>query len=247
MKHQYFGDVNDYRKYGLLRVLKAESGLKLAVCWMLTPNDRRSDGQRTDYLRQAEKWRRFDSDLFDTLAEAVPRGRHLRFVEQRQIVGESTFIDFMVPDDRSQREGYFRDVQRAFEGSALVFFDPDNGIEVPSCPLGRKNSSKYVGWNELSATYQSGKSVLVYQHFPRRKREAFVGTIANQIFAVTSAPAVTCFRTAHVCFFLIPQPSHGQALARGSSKVCQIWKGQIDISHHVRGNSFDDDSAVLKY
>src|SRR5689334_17138573 len=45
MKHQYFGDVNDYRKYGLLRSIQKEAGLRVAVCWMLTPNDGRSDGK----------------------------------------------------------------------------------------------------------------------------------------------------------------------------------------------------------
>ena len=34
MKDQYFGDINDYRKYGLLRPIIASSG------WMLTPDDR---------------------------------------------------------------------------------------------------------------------------------------------------------------------------------------------------------------
>ena len=36
MKEQYVGDENDYRKYALLRALAA-TGLKLGVCWMLTP------------------------------------------------------------------------------------------------------------------------------------------------------------------------------------------------------------------
>ena len=36
MKDQYFGDINDYRKYGLLRVITASSGLQLLVAWMLS-------------------------------------------------------------------------------------------------------------------------------------------------------------------------------------------------------------------
>ena len=44
MKDQYFGDVNDYLKYGLLRALQSQGDLKLLVAWMLTPNDARSDG-----------------------------------------------------------------------------------------------------------------------------------------------------------------------------------------------------------
>ena len=39
MKNQYFGDINDYRKYGLLRILTNGGEIKTAVCWMLTTDD----------------------------------------------------------------------------------------------------------------------------------------------------------------------------------------------------------------
>ncbi len=55
MKHQYFGDVNDYVKYGLLRCF-ADAGFCIGVCWMLTPDDQRSDGSKVNYLSQPEKW-----------------------------------------------------------------------------------------------------------------------------------------------------------------------------------------------
>jgi hypothetical protein len=47
MKNQYFGDINDYHKYGLLRQLGKGGQLTTAVCWMLTPDDGRSDGGHT--------------------------------------------------------------------------------------------------------------------------------------------------------------------------------------------------------
>ena len=50
MKNQYFGDINDYQKYGLLRTISRDTGLRLAVCWMLTPDDGRSDGKKTGYV-----------------------------------------------------------------------------------------------------------------------------------------------------------------------------------------------------
>lgn len=39
MKHQYIGDINDYRKYALLRTLSADGVNRIGVCWMLTPDD----------------------------------------------------------------------------------------------------------------------------------------------------------------------------------------------------------------
>jgi hypothetical protein len=38
MKNQYFGDINDYRKYGLLRALQSTGDGSLLVTWMLTPD-----------------------------------------------------------------------------------------------------------------------------------------------------------------------------------------------------------------
>lgn len=36
MKHQYVGDINDYRKYTLLRLLSSGGTNRIGVCWMLT-------------------------------------------------------------------------------------------------------------------------------------------------------------------------------------------------------------------
>ena len=47
MKDQYFGDINDYRKYGLLRAITASSGLRLLVVWMLTPDEGSTPPPRT--------------------------------------------------------------------------------------------------------------------------------------------------------------------------------------------------------
>lgn len=71
MKNQYFGDVNDYRKYSLLRHLEQSTGLSLALCWMLTPSDGSNDGQSTQYLRNPQSWRHIDLPLFDFLSRTV--------------------------------------------------------------------------------------------------------------------------------------------------------------------------------
>jgi hypothetical protein len=67
MKNQCFGDISDYRKYGLLRILSAGGEISSGVCWMLTPSDGRTDGQFLRYLDQRARWRGFDPELFDHL------------------------------------------------------------------------------------------------------------------------------------------------------------------------------------
>ena len=73
MKNQYFGDVNDYRKYGLLRLLAGGGTLRIGVCWMLTPNDSGPDGKKTEYLddRNRDEWQCYDHELYEFLRRKV--------------------------------------------------------------------------------------------------------------------------------------------------------------------------------
>ena len=99
MKDQYCGDVNDFRKYGILRQLVSDTGLSLCVFWMLTPGDRRSDGKHTAYLAQPERWRHHDPSLFDELHAIVShRGRAVRHVEQSQLFPGVKFHSEVTPD-----------------------------------------------------------------------------------------------------------------------------------------------------
>ena len=66
LKNQYFGDVNDYLKYGILREL-SKSAESLHVVWMLTESDGSADGKFTEYLSSPGKWRHYDPALFDFL------------------------------------------------------------------------------------------------------------------------------------------------------------------------------------
>jgi len=66
-------------------------------------------------------------------------------------------------------------------GVDIVFFDPDNGIEIPSKPIGRKGSSKFVAWNEIKGVWNSGCSILIYQHFNRKERMAFAECLISEL------------------------------------------------------------------
>jgi len=66
MKNQYFADINDYLKYGILRAI-ANSKLKICLCWMLTEDDNRNDGGKIQYLQDSDKWRKYDPALFDVM------------------------------------------------------------------------------------------------------------------------------------------------------------------------------------
>jgi len=236
VKNQYFGDVNDYRKYGLLRILTQGGKIKTSVCWMLTSNDTGGDGGFTSYLAQRDKWHHFDEDLFDHLRHCVlDRGvRNVAEIENSDILPSCRFISQLVPDDREDRVGYHKDALDSARGCNLVFFDPDNGIEVKSKPCGRKDSSKHLYWHEIEDFWKAGHSLLIYQHFPRLPRDAFIEGRARELMHRTGAPEVISFRTSHVVFFLVPQAERQNYFRTRSGEVAQRWGSEIWCAYHPR-------------
>lgn len=97
MKHQYVGDINDYRKYVLLRALSAGGANRIGECWMLTPDDGGTDGNKLGFLQQPDRFRHFDPELFDILAHAAgePDAMYLLSI----LKGMQLNLDIPFPDD----------------------------------------------------------------------------------------------------------------------------------------------------
>lgn len=224
MKHQYVGDINDYRKYALLRALSANGQNRIGVCWMLTPDDGGADGGKLAYLQQPERFRHFDPELFDILAHAAsePDRRRLQTIEDSGAVPGALYCNELLPDDVSGRTTFMERCASQLSNTELVFFDPDNGLEV-SLSKGRKNSSKYLYLDEVAAVYRTGKSVLIYQHFPRVERSTFMAQRTEQLRVVAPCSAIWAFTTAHVVFFLLVHPESPARLAVAAIEACARW------------------------
>ncbi|MFH1920351.1 MAG: hypothetical protein ABIP48_10765 [Planctomycetota bacterium] len=240
MKNQYFGDINDYRKYGLLRALQRGGTRKLLVAWMLTPDDGGRDGGFRDYLQQPGRWRRFDAELYDglrALLQAAPTPQ-VSLIESSSLLPSTSYYSELVPGAREDRDAWRTGLLHAACGTDLVFLDPDNGIEVSSRPIGRKGSSKYVAWKEIEEIWDAGCSLLIYQHFRREPREAFADRMVTQLRKRTGAPFTRAFRTAHVLFLLAAQARHETSLGKAMSCSLPAWQGQIDIMGLANGAGF---------
>ena len=223
MKHQYVGDINDYRKYALLRALSAGGANRIGVCWMLTPDDGGADGGKLAYLARSEQHRRFDPALFDILAHAAaePDRRRLQTIEDSGTIAGALYYNETLPDDAAGRAAFMNRCSTQFRDAELVFFDPDNGLEV-SLPKGRKNSSKYLYLDEVAAFYDAGKSLLIYQHFPRVERQAFLASSIGRLRGVAPGCAVWAFTTSHVVFLLLAHPESPARLAVAVMEACQL-------------------------
>ncbi|MBT3191079.1 MAG: hypothetical protein HN341_00840 [Verrucomicrobia bacterium] len=231
MKHQYFGDINDYLKYGLLRVILRDTTLRLGVCWMLTADDGRPDGGKTRYLDQAAVWRAYDPPLFDILHTAVEAGeRNISAVEAGRILPDTIYYSDLLNDNRAARAQYFEGVQSGMSGVDLVFFDPDNGMEVRSKPKGRRDSAKYLYWDEVKRFSAAGKSLIVFQHFARVKRDSFTSDLRERFAAECDVPWVGVLVTSNVAYFVVPSPAHERTLKEACRSACRSWHPHMKLA-----------------
>ena len=229
MKDQYFGDINDYRKYGLLRAIICASGLRQLIAWMLTPDDGSTDGKFISYLEHPGKWSRHDPVLFQKIKEllAPDRKRRVRLIESTDLLPRAEYFSSHVPDTASGRGQWFSSLAQRAEGCDFVFLDPDNGLEVKSKSYGGKNSSKFLYWHEVEALWVSGKSLLIYQHFIREKRLNFIQRMLEALRSTTPGSFVEAFSTPHVVFLMALQPEHQEFHEAIVSSVQEKWGGQI--------------------
>ena len=234
MKNKYFGDVNDYKKYGLLRLLTNLGRIKTVVCWSLTENDGTNDGKLTEYLGKPHIWENHDPIVYQHLKECVleRKIREVNAIQQSDVLPGFQFFDQIIHDDIQSRECYFTALKRVAEGADLVFFDPDNGIEVKSIPKGRTRSSKYIYWNEIEETYHSGQSLLIYQHFPRISRTLFIHDLIQKVYELDSTCSCFVFRTSNVMFLLISQRKHEAEFISNFGKIRENWGDLIQIEEH---------------
>lgn len=246
MKNQYFGDINDYRKYGILRGLGGKGTLSTAVCWTLTPDDSRSDGSRIRYLSEPSEWSRYDPELFAHLRLTVI-GRRVRAVEAIQdarVLPNSRFFDEVLTDNVAERKRYFDRFLRFARGTDLVFFDPDNGLGVKSVERGERNSSKYVYDEELAVAFRDGHSVLFYQHFPRRPRGPFVQGLVERLAPALGATEAYSFSTSMVVFLLFVHRRHYSMLESRAVEVEAKWGGQMRVAKHSQESVAEPWGAV---
>ena len=248
MKDQYVGDISDYRKYALLRALTKDSSLNLGICWMLTPDDGGNDGNHRQYLATPERWKPQDPELFDLLKRIVQlkletnykRGagstgerdegdgiwgspRWLPKIETSGVLGSTQFFNEYLSDQLNCRRGYIAKVKNLFSQCDLVFFDPDNGLDVPTRPKGRRNSSKYLFLDEALDFWRDGASILIYQYYPFQHRPTFDKRITERVAAALPGCRVILFATAHVLFILAAQPRHVQHFMKAAGRISERW------------------------
>ena len=214
MKNQYFGDVNDYRKYGLLRLLAGGGNLRIGVCWMLTADDGSTDGGKSKlrYLQNKNvvRWRRFDQPLYDKIRRLIWDATQDQVKSNSRLIAhfDQTFVpnsivwDSSLEDCPVKRQDYFTKMFAEFRSKQveLVFFDPDNGLAGNvghrSIRKGGITSCKHLFCDEVRTCIEEGFSALVYQHFRQKAshsdREALVSDVVKELQTISGRNRLAC-------------------------------------------------------
>lgn len=212
---------------------------------MLTADDGSNDGRKIGYLKAAGAWRGFDPPLFSLLEKILTsdHSRNISCLEASGLLPGVRFFSQELDDSASRREQYMIAAQQALQDCNLTFFDPDNGIEVTSVKYGARKSSRYLYWKEIRQAFQSGTSLLIYQHFNRQPRKLFIDRISQELRLQTNSKVVAAIYSAHVVFFFVGHPEHEESFNRVSLIIERRWKGQLQV---FQNTSIENDRPLLK-
>lgn len=175
MRYQFFLDARDYVKYALLDDLMSQLDLgQLTLIWMLTPDVGNTHGSRrpkfdpnrpalNDFFQKNPR-----PSLWDVKSYYQARGYRCISYGDRS----DGYIT------RANRTEYFHSIKDDLLKDALVFLDPDNGVEPPggASPLHVKLDELQQLWSRMD-----DRSVLViYQHRPRVKADKYWPDVAHR-------------------------------------------------------------------
>ena len=211
MKNQYFADQRDFLKYDLLMELVENTAgvCRLTNIPMLTPNDDTGEGDVLAYLVGNRR-----PDIYHFLRYCLARsdrnihnlrtlfqGRHYAYYCHRDDLHYSY----------DTRQEYFTSVPNRALQDAVVFVDPDTGIETGTINYMRsKGIGRYLFWDDITQLFQrmSGTSVLIlYQHL-QKNADLVVQNMREKSIALCghiNVPSVSVLDDGDVAYLITSQ------------------------------------------
>lgn len=211
MKNQWFGDVYDFRKYGLLEFLSGYYDY-IVVSWMLTPDD-------SFYGIDIP----VDQPILSHIKTLILQHRQTQFAAEYfkgdQFNNKFIFWEENLPPgstfDKSRNEwnNKLKDIEQKYKEKTLYFFDADNGFSPTVCTNDEEKESIYIYQDEFKTKYENGADILLYQHRQRSQSfEAMYNTVAKNLSDIPWSepkPEIICIKaTGNVAFFLLYHASN---------------------------------------
>ena len=187
MQNRYAGDVGDFGKFGLLNKLFADTKWKVGVIWYLYPDENHNDdGRHIEYLARDE-FIACDHKLSKKLSYIVQSGdRSVNALEKIGVLKSgSVYFDecldfyYRFPGQTKTNKKIRSVLRQKWLSKAIektkncnaLFVDPDNGLEVASCPkINQAKSGKYIYYSEVKSLFEGKDVLVIYHHLNRHKK-----------------------------------------------------------------------------
>jgi hypothetical protein len=229
MQDRYTGDVGDFAKLALLRVIADHN--TLGVLWYRVPDEgHNTDGKHDGYLARPSNYRALDPELFDLLRQV--RARSPRTVRDLSpALPGASFVEEYVPSGVMSREEWFARSKDALRDKQTIFLDPDNGIASKKLARGSRKAVKAVFMPEVESLHRAGHSLVIYHHATRHQKGVTVSQQAEQLAqrlhqsgARTVLPVIS--RRGTVRIFLVTNVS--TACHAAVARFAELWRDHVD-------------------
>lgn len=225
MQNKYFGDIHDFYKYYFLK--EVTQSYSLGVHWCLVPDeDQRNDGNRP--LGKDEEGK--DKDLYNILNKH--RSQSVKFI--KPYFSPKTVYYERLHKYYANDLNYEEECIEKLKKQDIIFFDPDNGIEVESTTNAKRY--KYVSFRILQRFWHLGKSSIIYQHDSRTKGQLdnkirtlydLIGKSANVIVVKKGNVSYICFIQSREHFITL---DHLAQFRENEEYTVINWEGTGDIA-----------------
>jgi hypothetical protein len=257
MQNRYVADLGDFGKYGLLKYLGRGLRLGV-IWYLVSDESHNSDGRHIRYLnlepetaahygvrlvtkrdaaQNTPHFRACSPELYDALGGIVAnRTRTVAEIRKRGLLpADTVFYEEALElspgtphERRRQRDAWVDAALARSVDCEIVFLDPDNGLEVPSCGPCSARGPKYVTYGEVRRFAARGQSVIIYQHFDmapnlvnRRRQALAVHLGVDQV----SIHVLHYHRGTARAYFVIPSAQHKELLeARVKEFLDTPWR-----------------------
>ena len=197
MQNKYFGDIHDFYKYLFLK--RISEHFSIGIHWCLISDDNSKDGNKKLTEKENEK----DSVLFSLLTGSIDKNvKNIKSYFPKRTKYFDTILQDSILDSTYQKNAFEKLCKQE-----IIFFDPDNGLEVSS--TNNKNKFKYLSYDILENFWNNGNSMIIYQHLARDKMylEDKIKTI-TELLNCHKIGNINVIRKGNVDYIFIIQKKH---------------------------------------
>jgi hypothetical protein len=197
MQERYLGDVHDYAKFALLSHLSKKLEVRLGVNWYRTHSSKvdslgNRDGGNRRFLDNMD-WCMWNPTLSHKLQCFKNEANRTlpNFHASGALPPDTLFFDEELHPGAVRDDWHTKALEK-LSGASLIFLDPDNGFEVPSCT--RKRMPKYARYAEAKDHFSGGKIVVGIQFVSKRDPIQRGREVREALTEVTGAARIPILR-----------------------------------------------------